>query len=520
MPNKGFTSANHAGPTLSRRRLLGLSALFLRYSATGIFSMSIPMRIQTQPTVSYDELYRPQFHFSPPDHWMNDPNGLIYYEGEYHLFYQHDPHSLDAGPMHWGHAVSTDLIHWTHLPIALYPDAIGPIWSGSAVNDAHNTSGLVPGGGLIAVYSYKDQSQGIAASSDKGRTWTKYPQNPVIPVGGKDFRDPKVFWHTETKQWVMILAAADRVKLYTSPNLITWTFASDFGVGQGIHWGTWECPDLFPMTLDGQTHWVLTNSMSPGTQYFIGSFDGRTFTNSNPANSKLLFDHGPDNYASVTWNDTPDGSHLLIGWMDNWKYARQAPTPTWRGTMTVPRVLTLRQTAAGIRLIQAPIPQIEQLRGDGQHWRDQSLTPGQNVLSGVTGRVMDIVAEIEIGSAMVVGLKVLKGGEQATTIGYDVRSQTLFVDRTNAGVSDFTSGFADVYQSPLSLEAGSLEAGTLKLRILVDWASVEVFGADGEVALTVQVFPDPASDQLEAFAFGGEARLRTLDVYPLKRIWS
>jgi len=347
---------------LQLARLLWLSRYFK--------SESIQMNPQTQTTPTYDEQFRPQFHFSPPDHWMNDPNGLVYLDGEYHLFYQHDPQSRENGPMHWGHAISADLIHWTNLPIALYPDAIGPIWSGSAVIDVDNTSGLVPGGGMIAIFSYKDQSQGIAFSTDKGRSWTKYSHNPVIPVGGKDFRDPKVFWHADTKRWVMILAVNDHVAILTSSNLINWTAVSEFGVGQGIHWGVWECPDLFPLMVDGQTKWVLTNSMSPGTQYFVGNFDGETFTNDNSADTQLLIDYGPDSYAGVTWNDTPDGSRVLIAWMDNWRYAVNIPTTPWRGAMSIPHVLTLKRLPEGIRLIQSPIAQVEELRDAGKSCRD------------------------------------------------------------------------------------------------------------------------------------------------------
>jgi fructan beta-fructosidase len=424
--------------------------------------------------------------------------------------------------MHWGHAVSPDLIHWIHLPIALYPDRIGHIWSGSAVADINNTSGLVPGGGLITIFSYHNQSQGIAYSTDNGRTWTKYAGNPVIPVGGKNFRDPKVFWHPETGQWVVVIAAGDQVNIYTSSNLINWTFVSDFGDDQGWHGGVWECPDLFPLQGDGQTKWVLLNSLDGapaggrGTQYFIGNFDGRVFTNANPSDTTFWLDYGRDNYAGITWNNTPDGSCVFLGWMNDWPYAQNIPTSTWRGAMTIPRRLALKKLRDGIRLVQIPVPQVEQLREPPRTWRNQTISPGSNVLVGVTGKTLDIVAEFQPGNAGMFGFKVHKSadGSQFTTIGYDVRSSSLYVDRTRSGKTDFHAGFAGIHKAPLAPDNGRI-----KLRILVDWSSVEVFGNDGAGVITDQVFPDAASDQLELFASDGSAALVALDIYPLRRIW-
>jgi fructan beta-fructosidase len=477
------------------------------------------MQAQAQTETRYTEPYRPQFHFSPAANWTNDPNGLVYYQGEYHLFYQYYPEDIVWGPMHWGHAVSPDLIHWTHLPIALYPDKIGEIWSGSAVADVHNTSGLVPGGGLIAIFSYRDQSQGIAYSRDKGRTWAMYEHNPVIPVGGKNFRDPKVVWHTASKQWVMIIAADDRVKLYGSPNLITWTFLSDFGSNAGSHASVWECPDLFPLTVEGQTKWVLTTSLHTreiaGAQYFIGHFDGTTFTNDNPPSVTLWLDHGPDNYAGVTFNDTPDGARVFVGWMSNWSYAKLTPTAVWRGAMTLPRALTLKRTADGLRLIQQPVSQFAALRGPVQSWHNQTITPGHNPLAGVKGRLLEIVAEFQPGSAASFGLRVhQRGDEQFTTIGYNVTDEKMFLERFKSGRVDFASNFADLYQTTLKPVNGRI-----KLHLIVDWSSVEVFGNDGEAVITAQVFPDETSDGLEVFAVGGDAQLVALDVYPIRRAW-
>ncbi|MDH5381668.1 MAG: glycoside hydrolase family 32 protein, partial [Cyclobacteriaceae bacterium] len=294
------------------------------------------------------EKYRPQYHFTPPSQWMNDPNGMVYYEGEYHLFYQHYPDSNVWGPMHWGHAVSKDMVSWEHLPIALYPDTLGYIFSGSAVIDWNNSSGL--GNDLhppmVAIFTYHNpigaeegridyQTQGLAYSLDKGRTWTKYENNPVLKNPGIiDFRDPNVAWNETLQQWVMILAVKDHIEIYTSPNLIAWEKQSEFGQTIGGHGGVWECPDLFTLTdNNGIERWVMLLSINPGgpqggsaTQYFIGNFDGKTFT---PMDSITRWvDHGADNYAGVTWSDIPksDGRRLFMGWMSNWQYANVVPT--------------------------------------------------------------------------------------------------------------------------------------------------------------------------------------------------
>ncbi|MBK8020736.1 MAG: glycoside hydrolase family 32 protein [Chloroflexi bacterium] len=273
----------------------------------------------------YDEPFRPQFHYSPPQAWMNDPNGMVYLDGEYHLFYQYNPDDVIWGPMHWGHAVSTDLVHWETLPIALYPDDLGTIFSGSIVIDTDNTAGFGENA-MVAVYSYHTQTQGLAYSLDRGRTWTKYDGNPIIDALYQDFRDPKVFWHEPTGRWVMIISAGREAQIFTSPNLIDWTFASRFAAGHVV--ATWEVPDLFPLEIDGVTRWVMLVSVGghapaggSGIQYFIGDFDGQTFTNENPTGTTLWFDYGPDNYAGTTWFNAPEGKKLYIGWLNNWVYA-------------------------------------------------------------------------------------------------------------------------------------------------------------------------------------------------------
>jgi len=314
--------------------ILSLLAIFL------IFGCSQPKMKPADNEVAkkyYSEKYRPQYHFSPDSMWMNDPNGMVYYEGEYHLFYQYYPDSNVWGPMHWGHAISPDMVHWEHLPIALYPDDYGYIFSGSAVVDEQNTSGFGETGEapLVAIFTYHDpvgaangeidyQNQGLAYSNDKGRTWKKYEEPVLKNPGIIDFRDPKVSWRREFNKWIMTLAVHDHIEFYSSSNLIDWAKTGEFGKETGAHGGVWECPDLFPIKIDGsdEIHWVLLVSINPGgphggsaTQYFIGDFDGSTFTSSQ--NEIKWLDQGSDNYAGVTWSGIPDsdGRILFLGWI-------------------------------------------------------------------------------------------------------------------------------------------------------------------------------------------------------------
>ena len=343
-----------------------------------VIAMICTQPIFAQPDEPYREPYRPQYHYSAPQWWLNDPNGLVYFDGEYHLFFQHHPESLVWGPMHWGHAVSTDLIHWQTLPIALYPDEHGAIWSGSVVVDADNSSGLVPGGGLVAVYSHDVQTQSVAYSNDRGRTWTKYSGNPVIGALAPDFRDPKVFWHDDTQRWVMVIAAGKEIQVFTSANLIEWEHASTFITNLSTV-GVWEVPDLFPLDIGDVTKWVLLVSVNygapaggSGTMYFIGDFDGTTFL-ADPTSHSLWLDYGPDNYAGTTWNNTPDGKRIFIGWMNNWLYANHLPTDPWRGAMTIPREFTLVQTPSGMQLAQQPVETLEQMRTPVGTWEAMTI---------------------------------------------------------------------------------------------------------------------------------------------------
>lgn len=452
------------------------------------------------------EPHRPLYHFTPDSMWMNDPNGMVYYEGEYHLFYQHYPDSTVWGPMHWGHAVSEDLVNWAHLPIALYPDEHGMIFSGSAVIDWDNTSGLGQNDTppMVAIYTYHDmagekagvdtfQTQGIAYSLDKGRNWTKYEGNPVIKNPGiRDFRDPKVFWHQPSEKWVMVFAVGDRIKVYNSPDLKDWTFTSDF-LGWGNQGRPWECPDLFELSVEGtdETKWCMIVSIGrgatnggSGTQYFLGDFDGETFTldaqfqQGLEQDSAYWVDWGKDNYAGVTWSDVPeeDGRRLFIGWMSNWQYATIVPTERWRSAMTIPRTLEIISTENGPRLISRPVQELEQLRAASNEL--QSTTELNNAIG-------ELEATFDLSKAgEKVGFELANSLGEKVVFGYNPQNKVFFVDRSKAGKVDFSADFPGIHTAPRTSEDQMLT-----MQIFLDRASVELFADDGKVALTEIFFP-------------------------------
>lgn len=481
--------------------------------------------------MDYDVLYRPVFHFTPAEHWINDPNGLVYYAGEYHLFYQYHPHSSVWGPMHWGHAVSTDLMHWTELPIALAPDKLGDIFSGSAVIDRNNTAGF-GANAMIAFFTHhigdgphqeQTQSQSIAYSLDKGRTWTKYAGNPVIPPpeGVRDFRDPKVIWYgsEEAGRWVMSLATPSAILFYTSPNLMDWTPSGRFGDGWGHTAGLWETPDLFELPVAGtdETRWVLLvgageGAAAPaggtGEQYFIGHFDGQTFTSENPADSVLWADYGPDAYAGQTWTDAPDGRRIKISWMNNWLYARETPTRAWRGAMTVPRELSLRKTPTGIRLIQQPVAELDALRRNSQGWRAVNVTPDQPFAVDLAdGAQWEITVEFDLrgNQAGECGLRLTWSDGSTVSMGYAIGEQRLWLDRSRSGATDFHPAFSATHDAPLVLTGD-----TLRLRLLLDHSALELFADDGLITMTEQIFSTGELMALELFAVAASVTLTQL----------
>lgn len=486
------------------------------------------------PPLIGQERYRPLYHYTPLRNFMNDPNGLLFYKGEYHLFHQYNPHGNTWGHMGWNHAVSRDLVHWEHLPVALEEEKGVMIFSGSAVADTKNTSGFGtwqhhP---LVAIYTGhrtadEMQSQCLAYSLDRGRTWKKYSLNPVI-AWEADFRDPKVFWHAPTETWIMVVAKAaeKRLRFYGSPNLVDWTLLSEFG-SSGVpddQKSNWECPDLFSLPIEnepGTQKWVLHVGMGnghpmggSGGEYFIGEFDGTTFHNDNPSDKILWADGGKDNYASVSWSGRTgaEGERYWIGWMSNWQYANTVPTTPWRNVLTLPRVLSLRRTPEGLRLIQKPVPQLKTLRASAHTCRNILFSPTKPlVLSPSTwGSALEIEVIFEVRAATEVGISVRGGDNEETLIGYDVINSQLSVDRTHSGESDFHPDFATRHSTTMKADPT-----WIKLHLFVDTSSIEVFGNDGETVLSELIFPNPESQKVSLFAKGGEARLVKLTLWKL-----
>lgn len=468
---------------------------------------------------AYDERYRPQYHFSPPRNWMNDPHGLVWHEGEYHLFYQHNAKDTRWGPMSWGNTVSADMLHWRHLPIAISPDAIGGIWTGCVVSDSANTSGLLPGGGLVAIYSYEDQSVGLAYSADRGRNWTSYQANPIIPSPGGNFRDPQVLWHEGCQRWLMAISRERAVQFFDSLDLRRWTPTGEFSVPASDD-APWEMPDIFPLGEGDARRWVMLVSMSGapagglGIRYFIGDFDGRAFRSELPDEMECWLDYGPDNYAGATWKYEPSGRRLYIGWLNNWRYAEATPTQGWRGALTVPRELRLVETGTGPRLRQEPLVELACLRGEARHWEAQPIEEVTNLLDRIRSSHCEMQLELVPQTAAAVCIRVHMGATGGIDICYNAQEGKLLVDRTHSGRTDFHEDFAAVASAPLDLRGEPL-----RLRVFIDRSSVEVFANEGRVVLSSRVFPGDDWDGMALFTCGGAAWLQSLTIWPLQSIW-
>jgi fructan beta-fructosidase len=454
---------------------------------------------------------------------MNDPNGLVFYDGEYHLFYQHNPFEEVWGHMSWGHAVSHDFLHWQHLPIALQEEDGIMIYSGSAVVDWRNTSGFGAHGAppLVAVYtghSENEQTQNIAYSTDRGRTWTKYQGNPVIAIGSREFRDPKVFWHEPSKRWIMVTVLSDRhkVRFDGSSNLKHWSYLSDFGPTGAVD-GLWECPDIFPLPIEDEpatSKWVLKVDVLKGTgaQYFVGNFDGTRFVHDAAEDSILRVDYGADFYAAQSWSDGPDGRRIWIGWLNNWHYANDIPTSPWRGLFSIPRQLHLRKFGQAIRLVQQPVEELKQLRQPLYQFTNADI---ETVNTQLTGHESDFAQEIEVeftlNTAAEFGLKICTGAAEETLMGYDSRSQEMFVDRRQSGDSVFSDRFANIYRAPLPPERGKI-----RMHMFVDSCSVEAFGNEGCVVMSNLIFPQSQNSSLKFYSHDGDVNINALDIWRLK----
>lgn len=453
---------------------------------------------------------------------MNDPNGLVFFKGEYHLFFQHNPNDSIWGPMHWGHAVSKDLIKWEELDIALYPDELGTIFSGSAVVDWHNTSGFFPEEpGLVAIFTHhledEDhtppvQTQSLAYSHDDGRTWVKYKGNPVLTHPTKiDFRDPKVFWHQPSHKWVMVLATGQTISIYSSPNLKDWKFESEFGEDVGSHDGVWECPDLFELSIENSNEkkWVLIVSIGDNpqldsgsrTQYFVGSFDGNKFV---PEHDEIKWlDHGKDNYAGVSFSDIPkeDGRRIYLGWMSNWRYANEVPTEGWRSQMTLPRELILRETGGDFHIVQKVVRELDTYLTSKEDINNVIIGTEDTNIYELDSEYAKIELILESEDASQYGLAIHHTKTQYTSITIDTKDNVLLLDRKNSGKVDFSDNFSRTQKVKLE------DTNQIQLQIIMDSSSLELFINDGEQALTSLVYPDKACESISLFASEGMANV-------------
>jgi fructan beta-fructosidase len=428
----------------------------------------------TDSSTLFNEKFRPQLHFSPQRNWMNDPNGLLFYKGRYHLFYQHNPMGDLWGNMSWGHAVSSDLFQWQELPVAIGCTESEGIFSGSAVVDYTNSSGLgsIENPALIAIYTVHQsdgshQAQHIAYSLDEGDTWIKYADNPVLDLGMKDFRDPKVSWDAVTKSWLMVIAKPEEHKIafFRSSNLKEWSHLSDFGP-LGATGGCWECPDLFPLTTQsGVTKWVLLVSLNPGgltggsgTQYFIGDWDGEIFTPIEGQAAKWI-DHGRDNYAGVTFNNTEGDRRIFLGWMNNWEYSNTIETSPWRGAMTLPRELSLSSSNGDFQLHLQPVAEYSKVQGERVGANDELE------LQEIT---------VEVDSRESTTIKLSDGNGRYLEFGYSAKKKSIFIDRYHAWFGDYQNNFQEC----------KIDNESFTLIAIVDRGAIEVATQSGKSLIT------------------------------------
>ena len=477
-----------------------------------------------------DEQYRPLIHFSPKEKWVNDPNGMVYHNGIYHLFYQYHPNSSVWGPMHWGHATSKDLVHWKREPIKIFPDSLGTIFSGSAVVDKNNTSGfgkkgVVP---IVAIFTQHNeagekagkndyQNQSLAYSLDNGKSWTKYSDNPVLKSPGiRDFRDPKVFWHEPTKKWIMSLAVVDRIYFYSSYNLRNWTKESDFGETAGAHGGVWECPDLFPLDYNGKEIWVLIVNLNPGgpnkgsaTQYFLGDFDGKNFSPYS-IETKWL-DYGPDDYAGITWSNTGKRK-IFLGWMSNWMYANFVPTETWRNAMTIPRELRIVKTGNDMLVASTLIKEIAKLKSKPVVSKNVVLSKPIDIAKTSSIKFPCLI-NLSTDSIKDFSVTLSNDDSEKLVIGYDRASNQYFIDRTRSGKTNFHKEFAAKHTAPRFVNISKLN-----LSLLIDVSSLELLADDGLTVMTVIFFPNKPYNQIQVGSTE-RAVIKKLEYIKLKSIW-
>jgi len=502
-----------------------------------LVSFLVAFAIGTAQT-AYQERYRPQVHFSPREHWTNDPNGLVYFHGEYHLFFQYNPFGDQWGHMSWGHAVSRDLLHWRELPVAIPEMGNEMVFTGSVVVDSRNTSGFCAQGKecLVAIYTGHRtgprevrQTQNLAYSLDDGRTWTRHAQNPVLDLQMADFRDPSVSWDDKEEHWLMAvsLPKEHKVRFYASPDLKRWTQLSDFGPAGDVD-GDWECPDLLrvPNETGSGAAWVLKIGLNPGApqggsgeQYFLGEFDGKRFvpfprsasirppSADSPMPASSWTNYGKDDYCAISFNGLPSGEKpVLIGWMSNWEYAAKLPTSPWRGQMSIPRRLSLVKDQAGPALRQEPIT--TPLRTEYK-----SI---QQIKNNEVSDALEAPFELELNfgnsTEQVFGIRLYTDEKHWTEIGFDRTKREFYMDRRQSGLV-ITPKF------PMKTVASLVESRPYDLKVIVDRSSMEAYAQNGTIAVTNLIFPASNNNRVKLFSASGKPVAITGDLWKLHTIW-
>lgn len=472
------------------------------------------------------ESFRPVYHHTPAYGWMNDPNGMFYKDGLYHLYFQYNPYGSVWGNMHWGHSTSTDLMHWKFEGCAIVPDVWGAIFSGSCVVDHENTAGFGKEAVVAFYTSAKStpwgdiQMQSMAYSLDNGKTFTKYEGNPILTSSEKDFRDPKVFWYAPGKHWVMILAVGQHMEIYSSVNLKEWKKESEFGAMQGAHGGVWECPDLVEISVEGtrEKKWVLICNLNPGgpfggsaAQYFVGSFDGKKFVNESPTQTKWM-DWGKDNYATVTWNNAPDGRCIALGWMSNWQYANNVPTRQYRSANTLARDLTLYREGQELYLKSTPSVEVKKARGKKVSIPSFKVSEKHEIVNLFEEKqgAYEVEIVIQNAGASKIAFCLLNDKGEKVSMYYDLNRKQFVMDRSESGTVDFSKDFPAVTVAPVNVDK------ELTLRLFVDRSSIEAFGEDGKFVMTNLVFPSQPYVKMCFEADKNGYAVKALNVYKLQ----
>lgn len=472
------------------------------------------------------ETYRPVYHHTPMYGWMNDPNGMFYKDGVYHLYFQYNPYGSMWANMTWGHSTSTDLTHWTYEGTAIVPDAWGAIFSGSCVVDKDNTAGFGKGAVVAFYTSAKStpwgdvQSQSMAYSLDNGKTFIKYEHNPILTSTERDFRDPKVFWYAPGKHWVMMLAVGQEMQIYSSDNLKEWKKESSFGAMQGAHGGVWECPDLVEVAVEGskEKKWVLICNLNPGgpfggsaAQYFVGSFDGKKFVNESPTQTKWL-DWGKDNYATVTWSNAPAGRCIALGWMSNWQYANSVPTTQYRSANTLARDLTLYRVGGELYLKSKPSPEIKKARAEEKKIPTFEVKGNYEVASLLADNkgAYEIEMAIENKGTSKIDFSLMNEKGEKVAMYYDVVRKQFVMDRSASGIVGFSRDFPAVTVAPVR------NTDQIHLRLFIDRSSVEAFGEEGEYVMTNLVFPAEPYNRMVFSSDKGSYIVKSMNVYRLQ----